>query len=50
LRDAIRLTYALIDQWIASYKASPAGVTLDIDDTCDGGSRPSATLAVRRPL
>lgn len=35
LRDAIRLTYALIDQWIASYPAPPAGVTLDIDDTCD---------------
>jgi hypothetical protein len=35
LRDAIRLTRALIDQWIASYPAPPAGVTLDIDDTCD---------------
>jgi hypothetical protein len=35
LRDAIRLTYALVDQWIASYPAAPARVTLDIDDTCD---------------
>jgi DDE family transposase len=35
LRDAIRLTYALIDQWIASYSTPPAGITLDIDDTCD---------------
>ena len=35
LRDAIRLTYALVDQWMASYAAPPAAVTLDIDDTCD---------------
>jgi Transposase DDE domain group 1 len=35
LRDAIRLTYALVDQWMASYAAPPASVTLDIDDTCD---------------
>ena len=34
-RDAIRLTYALIDQWLASYDKPPANVTLDIDDTCD---------------
>ena len=35
VRDAIRLTYALIDQWLASYDKPPANVTLDIDDTCD---------------
>ena len=35
LRDAIRLTYALVDQWMAGYAAPPAAVTLDIDDTCD---------------
>jgi hypothetical protein len=35
LRDAIRLTYALVDQWMASYAKPPASVTLDIDDTCD---------------
>ncbi len=35
LRDAIRMTYALVDQWIASYGKPPASVTLDIDDTCD---------------
>jgi hypothetical protein len=35
LRDAIRLTYALIDQWMASYTTPPDGVVLDIDDTCD---------------
>ena len=35
LRDAIRLTYALVDQWMASYATPPKSVTLDIDDTCD---------------
>ncbi|MGH7074525.1 MAG: IS1380 family transposase [Stellaceae bacterium] len=35
LRDAIRLTWALVDQWMASYGRAPASVTLDIDDTCD---------------
>lgn len=35
LKDAIRLTYALVDQWMASYRAPPKNVTLDIDDTCD---------------
>jgi hypothetical protein len=31
----IRLTYALVDQWMASYAKPPSSVTLDIDDTCD---------------
>jgi len=35
LKDAIRLTYALVDQWMASYDKPPPSVTLDIDDTCD---------------
>jgi Transposase DDE domain group 1 len=35
LRDAIRLTYALVDQWMESYATPPDGVVLDIDDTCD---------------
>jgi hypothetical protein len=35
LRDAIRLTWALVDQWMASYDQEPASVILDIDDTCD---------------
>ena len=35
LKDAIRLTYALVDQWTASYERAPASVILDIDDTCD---------------
>jgi hypothetical protein len=35
LKDAIRLTWALVDQWMASYEREPASVTLDIDDTCD---------------
>jgi hypothetical protein len=34
-RDAIRLTYALVDQWMDSYATPPDGVVLDIDDTCD---------------
>lgn len=35
LKDTIRLTYALVEQWMASYKREPASVILDIDDTCD---------------
>ena len=35
LKDAIRLTWALVDQWMASYDREPASVILDIDDTCD---------------
>lgn len=35
IRDAIRLTYALIDQWMESYPTVPDGIVLDIDDTCD---------------
>lgn len=35
LRDTIRLTYALIDQWCASYQAEPDAVVLDIDDSVD---------------
>ena len=35
LKDAIRLTYALVDQLMASYERTPASVILDIDDTCD---------------
>lgn len=35
LKDAIRLTYALVEQWMASYDRPPEAVVLDIDDTCD---------------
>jgi DDE family transposase len=35
LKDAIRLTYALVDAWMDSYAEEPASITLDIDDTCD---------------
>jgi hypothetical protein len=35
LKDAIRLTYALVDAWLDSYAGEPASITLDIDDTCD---------------
>jgi hypothetical protein len=35
LREVIRLTYAMIDTYCASYKRPPSAVTLDIDDTLD---------------
>ena len=35
LRDAVRLTWTLVDQWMVSYEEEPASVILDIDDTCD---------------
>ena len=34
-RELVRLTGALVDIYCASYPASPAAVTLDIDDTVD---------------
>jgi hypothetical protein len=35
LRTVIRMTYAMIDIYCASYAKPPASVTLDIDDTVD---------------
>jgi hypothetical protein len=35
LREVVRMTYALVDLYCASYARPPAAVTLDIDDTCD---------------
>ena len=35
LRQVIRLTYALVDLYCASYPSPPGAVTLDIDDTVD---------------
>ena len=35
LREMIRLSYALVDLYCASYPRPPAAVTLDIDDTVD---------------
>ena len=35
LKDVVRLTFALIDQWCASYRQEPDAVVLDIDDRCD---------------
>jgi hypothetical protein len=35
LRGVIRMTYAMIDTYCASYKRPPRAVTLDIDDTPD---------------
>jgi hypothetical protein len=35
LKTIIRLTYAMVDAWCASYADEPEAVTLDIDDTLD---------------
>jgi hypothetical protein len=35
LKDVVRLTYALVDQWMASYETVPSSVTLHMADTCD---------------
>src|SRR5271168_4209538 len=35
LREVVRLTYALVDIYCASYAVPPAAVTLDVDDTVD---------------
>jgi hypothetical protein len=34
-REAIRLTYALVDIWMDSYACAPGAIALDIDDTVD---------------
>lgn len=35
LKEIIRLSYALVDIWLKSYKKPPKAVILDIDDTVD---------------
>jgi hypothetical protein len=35
LREVVRMTYAMVDLYCASYPRPPAAVTLDIDDTVD---------------
>src|SRR5271157_667692 len=35
LRELIRLTYAMVDVYCASYRRPPGAITLDIDDTID---------------
>lgn len=35
LKEIIRLSYALVDIWLKSYKKPPRAVILDIDDTVD---------------
>jgi hypothetical protein len=35
LREVVRMTYAMVDLYCASYPRPPDAVTLDIDDTCD---------------
>ena len=35
LREVVRLTYAMVDTYCASYARPPKAVTLDVDDTVD---------------
>jgi hypothetical protein len=35
LREVVRMTYAMVDTYCASYPAPPRAVTLDVDDTVD---------------
>jgi hypothetical protein len=35
LREVVRMTYAMVDIYCASYPRPPAAVTLDVDDTVD---------------
>jgi len=35
LREVVRMTYAMVDVYCASYRRPPVAVTLDIDDTVD---------------
>lgn len=49
LRSVIRMTYAMVDIYCASYTKPPACVTLDIDDTVDV-VHGHQTLAVQRAL
>src|ERR1700735_2772557 len=35
LREVVRMTYAMVDTYCASYQRPPRAVTLDIDDTLD---------------
>lgn len=35
LREVVRMTYAMVDTYCASYKRPPRAVTLDVDDTVD---------------
>jgi hypothetical protein len=35
LREVVRMTYAMIDTYCASYERPPRAVTLDVDDTVD---------------
>ena len=35
LREVVRMSYAMVDLYCASYARPPAAVTLDIADTCD---------------
>lgn len=41
LREVVRMTYAMVDLYCASYRRPPGAVTLDIDDTVDVVDRKS---------
>jgi len=50
VKDVIRLSYALIEQWMASYEKPPSSITLDIDLTCDvahGHQQMSISVSIR---
>ena len=34
-REVVRLSYAMVDLYCASYPRPPSAITLDIDDTVD---------------
>lgn len=42
LKTIVRLTYAMVDAWCASYAHEPGAVTLDIDDTWTWFTAPSS--------
>src|SRR5258705_9364183 len=48
--EIARLMAALVDGFCDSYRRAPSSITLDIDGYLRHGARPSAALAVQRPL
>ena len=49
-REVVRMTYAMIDAYCASYPCPPVAVTLDIDDTVDVGSSHQQLSLFNAPL
>jgi hypothetical protein len=52
LREVVRMTYAMVDVYCASYRRPPGAITLDIDDTVDvvHGRRGAAGSGPRSPM